>query len=1049
MAPTIPRPEPLPVNLDQIPGALTYLNQWVLWRYDWKEGTNGKPGKWDKPPYHPNGVHASSTSKDTWSSFKTVEVVYKSGLNLPVDDPHHYDGVGFVPHTVGKADLQFVFGDLDKCRDKETGEISSEAMQDLKSINSYCEPSPSGTGLRFVAYGAPPFPQGQEGRKSGNRELYQGGHYLTITGLGLPDFPTTIEKRPEELNAFYAKYFGKTDPKPGPQRERTEKVEPLSPEAAERLQGLFDADPAFKNELFTPAPSGDRSTFECYLCARLWEAAFDRPEIMCIMDSSPQTKWLERDRSYRWSTIEAGIAKSEESHQPGMRTVKKEDADGTVGICPISGAVKKVVVIMNDETGKLDRFLVWVSDCAVHIHTETNAKDDGEFIFKGVGAIDRRAVEFTLPASALAEPRKFKAACINAFGARNRFGKLDFEIVQKITTHPKRMQRVEVPTWRENIPLLPGVDLADKTEFRLSSKIPAAVYDGDLQAAKDCMRMLLTVHKFAPILVATILGSPAIARWHKGDRFGLGLWGLTGTLKTTTALTAMGIYGIGYLDSPKLKAGKAGSTSVGAMEVFAAAGFLPQVNDDVKTVESKDSQSYVANMHSVLEGEEKARGKKDGGLRESREFTCTPISTGEVRPQEASTTARVMNLNWTRADAKLLSEVQKNAALLPVIGYHWLRFLAETDCVLGKDFDAFRSKKMEEFIGLHYVNPGRLATIHTLLVSTWDLLESSPLGDVFTEAREGFKAGLVEATATQGAAVTEETEIARFLAALEELLASNPGMIQSLDGKKTIAGSIIGKEMELGLFLLPTETLNELMRIRAFNQQPTIDSITQALNEKGLLVPGKDKLQSRQRINGTRVYGWYIRVSPPKSDLSPPKNTKGDTKNDSPGSIVSPVPPVQPENEREILKDGKSHKMTPPEMGDKNREDKGDKGDSSIVDRVVDSDSYSKIGSKSVPFTVPFGEIAGDSAGNCGIGPHPSRDEPAPAVKARLWDSIQAKMKRIGRKDQSRCGLAVSDLSPGELELITAAGWTQETTNSGISILWAPEKTLKALEVTA
>ena len=493
------------------------------------------------------------------------------------------------------------------------------------------------------------------------------------------------------------------------------------------------------------------------------------------------------------------------------------------------------------------------------------------------------------------------------------------------------------------------------------------------------LQKLLKVHKFAPILVATILAAPAIARWHKNDRFGLGLWGMTGTLKTTTALTAMGVYGIGYLDSPKLKAGKAGSTSVGAMEVFAAAGFLPQVFDDVKTVDSKDSQNYVSVMHGVLEGEEKARGKKDGGLRESREFTCTPIPTGEVRPQEASTTARAMNLNWTRADAKLLSEVQANAALLPVIGYHWLRFLAETTFVLGKDFEAFRSWKMEEFLGLHYVNPGRLATIYSLLMSTWDLLEASPIGDVFTEDRESFKTALQEATATQGAAVGEETEIARFLSALEELLASNPGLIMSKDGKKTIVGSIIGKEMELGLFLLPTETLNELMRIKAFNQQPTIDSITQALNEKGLLVPGeKGKLLNRQRVNGTRVYGWYIRVSPSKPDLSPPKKAKGDAKNNNNGSIVPSVPVVPGENEREIFRSEKILDIEEEMKSIENREDKGDKGDSSIVDRLLDIDFDSDTCKESVPFSVPFDKGVGDRVGDCGIGPHPRKDEPTP-----------------------------------------------------------------------
>jgi hypothetical protein len=545
-------------------------------------------------------------------------------------------------------------------------------------------------------------------------------------------------------------------------------------------------------------------------------------------------------------------------------------------------------------------------------------------------------------------------------------------------------------------------------EYRLFSKIPAAVYDGDLSKAKDCLRKLLKVHKYAPILGATVLGSPAIARWHKNDRFGLGLWGGTGTLKTSTTLAAMGVYGTGYLDGPKLKAGKGGSTIVGAAEIFAAAGFLPQIYDDVKTVDSKDAQNYVAVIHSVLEGEEKARGKKDGGLRDSRDFTCIPIVTGEVRPQEASTTARVLNLNWSNANGPLLTEVQANAALLPVIGYHWLRFLAETDFVLGKDFEAFRSKKMEEFLGLHYVNPGRLATIHTLLVSTWDLLEHSPLGDVFTEARESFKAALMEATALQGQAVTEETEISRFLSGLEELMASNPGLIMSNEGKKTIVGSIIGKKMELGLFLLPTETLNELVKIRAFNQLPTIDSITQALNEKGLLIHGEDKLQNRQRINGTRVYGWYIRTVPPKKGHK--GDAKGDAKNDSLGSIVPLVPSVPPENERENLKDEKILDKEEEKKSTENREDREDKGDSSIVDRVVDSDSYSKTCKESVPFSVPFDKVVEDRAGNCGIGPHPRKAEPTPAKKV---SAITKEKVRILSPDGYRTQIPSPD-NPGK-----------------------------------
>jgi primase-polymerase (primpol)-like protein len=207
-----PRPEPLHVIFDPIPHEPKYLNQWILWRYEWVEGKDGKPGKWDKPPYQPNGKHASSTAALTWSPFKTVKAAYESGLNLPVDDPLHFDGVGFVPAKVNQADNNLQFGDLDKCRDKDTGQLSREAKEDLDLINSYCEISPSGTGIRFIAIGAPPYPQGKDGGKNGHVELYQARHYLTLTGNRLPEYPATIEKRLAGLYAFYTKHFAQSEP---------------------------------------------------------------------------------------------------------------------------------------------------------------------------------------------------------------------------------------------------------------------------------------------------------------------------------------------------------------------------------------------------------------------------------------------------------------------------------------------------------------------------------------------------------------------------------------------------------------------------------------------------------------------------------------------------------------------------------------------------------------------------------------------------------------------------------------------------------------------
>jgi hypothetical protein len=981
--------------------------------------------KWDKPPFQPNGKLASSTAAFTWSTFQAVKEAYESGLNLPVDDPLHFDGVGFVPHTVGQADLQMVFGDLDKCRDKATGAISSEALQDLQSINSYCEPSPSGTGLRFVARGAPPFPPGKAGRKKGGIELYQGGHYLTITGQRLPEYPATIEKRAEELNAFYQKHFSQPEPEQPKEEAQKGNGSKLTDEQVIALAAQAHNSPKFLSLM-----EGEYKHFLKSNGEQLYPSQSDADLALCqlIAFYSPEPtridrvfrrsklyreKWERED--YRQSTINLALERTTEHYsgagacgkkpkpdtgKPCFPYVTKNDPPGTVGVSAETGEVQRVVLRTNKETGETYTALNTLSDCALRIDTETVANGETEYIFKGIGAADKRQVCFTMPAGDMAIPAKFKAAVINAFGGENKVEKLTYPIVQDLSCSIRHMQRVTVPSWRSNLPLLPGVGLVENVEYRLSSKIPAAVYDGDLQKAKEILQKLLKVHKFAPILVASILGSPAIARWHKNDRFGLGLWGGTGALKTSTTLATMGIYGSGYLDGPKLKAGKGGSTTVGAMEVFAAAGFLPQIYDDVKTVDSKDAQNYVAVIHSVLEGEEKARGKKDGGLRESRDFTCIPIVTGEVRPQEASTSARVLNLNWSNANGPLLTEVQSSAALLPVIGYHWLRFLADTDFVLGKDFEAFRSKKMEEFLGLKYTNPGRLATIYSLLVSVWDLLETSPLGDVFTEQREHFKAALLEATATQGAAVTEETEISRFLSALEELLASNPGLFMSKDGTKTIVGSIIGKKMELGLFLLPTETLNELMRIKAFNQQPTIDSITQALNEKGLLIHGEKKLLDRQRINGTRVYGWHIKAVPQKTGIE--GDGKGDAKNDGGGPNVPFVPAVLLENETKNFSenlDQNSATSNHENILSENMWDKGDKGDREREEREIDSDFISKNGKESVPFSVPSDKTTRDT---CGIGPHPRKDEPTPANLDRIRAAAIAEFGLCGWVDAKK-----------------------------------------------
>ena len=556
-----------------------------------------------------------------------------------------------------------------------------------------------------------------------------------------------------------------------------------------------------------------------------------------------------------------------EDYGPALRTVTKDDINGTIGLCPETGTVMKVREMERDD-GSTKKTLAWISDCPVHIHTETRAKDDTEFIFVGAGAVDNRPVKFTMPASYLAEPRKFKAALLNAFGAKNRVGKLNFEMVQEMSLNTRLKQRVEVPCWEGSVPLVPGLDLADNVEYKLSDMTPVAVYDGDIEVAKECLRNLLGLHKYAPVVVAAILGASACARWHPNDRFGVALWGLTGSLKTSAMQAAMSVFGTGYADKASLlKNGTKNATDVGISEVCAAAGIMPQSYDNVKTVDQRDMERYVSLIHTILEGREKQRGKKEGGLRESRVFLCTLVITGEVRPQDASTTARIVNLNWSRPDESMLTYVQQHVADMPVIGYHWLRFLSETEQMCC-NFEESRKIKMGEFSAKHYVNPGRLATNYCLLKATWELLCRSPFGDVFQEYTEKFEEILNQVIEDQGALVSEETEAARFLSGIKELVAGNPRLIQGKGSQDLSAGDeiigrppkIIGKWTKEGLFLIPSETLAELEKMRIFTQKPSVDSLTKALHEKGALIidPDGKHLQPERRINRIKLRGWLL-----------------------------------------------------------------------------------------------------------------------------------------------------------------------------------------------
>jgi putative DNA primase/helicase len=153
----------LPVLVENLPAELKRGKRWVLWRYEW-DGA-----KWTKPPYHPKPYKASHSDPATWSAYPVVLAAYQD----PATD---WDGIGIMLHE----DDSFIGVDLDHCRNAETGALLPHAEHFIRTLRSYTEISPSGTGIRILARGVLP----ADGRKDQERgiEFYDNRRFLTLTG---------------------------------------------------------------------------------------------------------------------------------------------------------------------------------------------------------------------------------------------------------------------------------------------------------------------------------------------------------------------------------------------------------------------------------------------------------------------------------------------------------------------------------------------------------------------------------------------------------------------------------------------------------------------------------------------------------------------------------------------------------------------------------------------------------------------------------------------------------------------------------------------------
>lgn len=175
-------------NYKNIPDSLKQLNQWVCFKLE----PNEKKGKADKIPKDPNtGYNAKSNNPATWSDYQTaVKAVSKYG----------FDGIGIqFANGIFGVDLDGVIKD---------GKFTAEAQDIIKTMDSYTEYSPSGTGVHILAKGTIP----PKDRRKGNVEMYSEGRFFTVTGQ-VVGTPKGIQERTAQAAAVHAKYL-KREEKP-------------------------------------------------------------------------------------------------------------------------------------------------------------------------------------------------------------------------------------------------------------------------------------------------------------------------------------------------------------------------------------------------------------------------------------------------------------------------------------------------------------------------------------------------------------------------------------------------------------------------------------------------------------------------------------------------------------------------------------------------------------------------------------------------------------------------------------------------------------------
>lgn len=403
--------------------------------------------------------------------------------------------------------------------------------------------------------------------------------------------------------------------------------------------------------------------------------------------------------------------------------------------------------------------------------------DSNIFIIKAKSVHGRKVETLRIKAIDAGDKKILNGKLINIFGTDD-VGGLSLSIIKQLSEKPPKYTKLfKKPQWYDGQIVAPGLGITD-AKFKYLPKVQVS-FNPSGDAFKGVEALGNIVKAFDPLQaligIVTFLGAPVVGNLWPGDRYALVLTGLTGTMKTAAIMLLSSIYGAGYAEEANLVRWGEGTTKNAAMHIAALTGPFPLIIDNFKMYGIHDASNIAAIIHGILEGAEKARMQQNSNdLRESEEYLCTPVITGENWPGgDAASRARGVFLNWSGPRSlDDLTEAQRHIEDLNALGREWCLFLSAEntgrfymDC-MNDAFVNTRSKYIRKLGDA--INAGRIATNAAILELVWETMKLWPVTAEFCKKHDAdLKAAIAEHILHAKEDINSSTDADKFISWLK------------------------------------------------------------------------------------------------------------------------------------------------------------------------------------------------------------------------------------------------------------------------------------------